>query len=175
MFFSLCFILLATCPCAVTSSPNLIGNLYYGGKCYLNYYVNPSIHVTQADEKCRSPTTSGCDGSTNACISGTGVGRLATFNNWTDYYLVTSQFNKPIDCVALGMQCSPGGHLTNYNPYANCNSSTVIPGSPTCSPFQNGTDAVIQGGWNNSVTGYVPGTTVNGYLCEARKIPFRYF
>lgn len=161
---------LASCPCAVTTSPSLLNNVAYGGKCYLLYYNASTIQWNQADARCRSPTTTGCDGGSDACISGTGVGRLATFDTWADYTAVTNLFDIPTENVAIGMQCSSAGRLSNYNPYANCNPPPSIPGGPSCSQWQNGTDVVIQSPWAGGFNGYSNGVSANYYICETSKI-----
>lgn len=109
----------------------------------------------------------GCDGNGNACINSTqGVGRLATFDNWADYNAVSSQLGGTTDYAMLGMYCSTGGALSNYDPYGNCNPPVTIPGSPTCTQV-NGYQVFLgnTNSWNN-FTGY-SNYQAYGYVCEA--------
>jgi len=164
----------APCPCAFTSSPSLVSSVLYGGKCYLFYETNGWISWTDADTNCQSPTTNVCDGKGHKCInSTTGVGRLATFNNWTDYITVTSQFNAPSADVIVGLQCSSGGQLSNYDPYGYCNPPATISGNPGCTYGGSGNpDVIIGNPWNAGFAGNSPssGSNAGAYICEAGKI-----
>lgn len=144
----------------------------YGGKCYLLYETQWTTW-SQASTNCQSPTTNICDGNGHPCInSATGVGRLATFENWTDYTAVTSQLSVPTSPVIVGMQCNVNpGNLSNYDPYNNCHPPASIPGNPGCTQNTGGNTYVIIGTpWNSGFIAHLSGHTATNYICEAGKI-----
>lgn len=175
------------CPCAVPNS-KLVGNVLLNEKCYL-WYSNTSLYTfNQMQTMCTNPTGTTCADNSGPCIT-SGVGRMATFDTWTDYSAVSTAFNAPCTAeIQIGVGCSgtlgSNGAGFSYDPFGDCAPSPIVVGSanwPIAAFFPTWPMKGSQPGVCSALNPYVTiwyswitwmpnvGGDLSNYICEAGK------